>query len=184
MKYMKKLCATLTFASLVFSTGAFAADDTPTWEFSGASNASFTHTSVDKSPGSSNFVLETTADYFVLPALELGIDGSLNLNNSNGSTQDVLALLVGPVYNFLGPIPSAFFVGARAGISNLSGGGLGYTSFAFEAFVGKRFEIASHVSWAPEVGVLYTGSATIQNVIPVPSTTTFVVTPFRFSILF
>jgi hypothetical protein len=120
MKSMKMLCAALSLSALVISSVAMAADDTPTWEFSGSANASFSHTSVDQGSGSTYFKIGTTADYFVLPALEVGVDTLFNLGNSQGSTDNTLFAMVGPTYNFMGPVVSSFLVGKPMWASALS----------------------------------------------------------------
>jgi hypothetical protein len=159
----------------------------PTWEFSGNTSATWFHLFGESgSNATNNISAGTTADYFLIPALEVGLLGSFSDTFESGSPAYYqLVLAAGPTFNFLGEDPDhSFFIEARAGalLSNQ------YVStskcFYYLAGLGHRFELVHHVAWRPEVTFSGNLSSTNSSGVTYAASKALSVIPFQFSLSF
>jgi hypothetical protein len=194
------LVAFIAALTVISVNHAQAADDMPsaagpTYEVTGGSTASYSHTT-SAGQGSHSWNLATGVGYFFNNMYELGGTVAFNSLSGNGNTTKKFAITVGPTFNFFGTPENAFFVTLQAGVqltglgSTTDGNGNtinlpNFTQFAYLAGIGKRIEIVKHVTWTPEVtltGVLKNTDQASGSVDP--SSTSFNIIPFQFSVLF
>jgi hypothetical protein len=75
--------------------------------------------------------------------------------------------MAGIAYNFSNEAENAIYLGGRIGPQfreYSTGTGHGYTVFAYDVFLGKRFRLADRISWAPEVSFSgHTSGSTKDN---------------------
>ncbi len=130
------------------------------------------------------------ANYFVTPQLELGVNFEyFHYTNSEISGHSEIYLL-GPTYNFCEDAENSPFLGALVGEETTGAhttyAGTVYTNstaqFTYQLNAGKRFHVADHVSWAPEVSYTYTGEDLTPNY-TAHSVTDWKIIPLRFSVL-
>ena len=88
---------------------------------------------------------------------------------------------VGPTFNFSADTANAFYSGVSVGGRWSTKGSRSATGQSIlSAFIGKRFEIASHVTWAPQI--LFTKAGQADTGAPVPASTEWNFSAFRLSI--
>jgi hypothetical protein len=183
------LVAFVAVLAVVSVNHAQAADDmptaaTPTYEVTGSTAASYTHTT-SGGQGSHNWNVAGGVGYFFNSMYEL--DGTVGFTDTSalGNETRNFSVLVGPTFNFMGAPENAVFVTLNAGVS-LTGGGNNspnFAQFAYLAGVGKRIEIVKHVTWKPEL----TFNGTLSNTnsgIKQNASTGFAIIPLQFAFLF
>jgi len=201
MKALNRVIILLTvFAVFSFVNRAQAADDvttttgqTPTWEWTGNTAASYTHTTTSGN-GSHSWNLGFGGNYFFNNMYELGAtvafsdqSGILAGFSIPGVEIRTLSLLVGPTFNFMGSPENACFLTTQVGVLLTGNGNLAPNATQFDYFigVGRRVEIVKHVTWKPEIAFTGTAKNTDSATgIVTSSRTDLEVIPFQFSLLF
>ncbi len=117
--------------------------------------------------------------YFVTPQIEADLVAAYShISNDGGHS---LTFAVGPTFNFSENAEDSPFVGLQLGESMTTPHSNTYNQFVWSVFAGKRFRIASHVTWAPMIGFTKTGEASTGS--SVKASTDWNFTVFRFAIL-
>jgi hypothetical protein len=131
----------------------------PTFEINGQTNAAFLSQAFsDGSDSEPTLMLDVGLKYFQTNQWELG--GNIYFQ-SNTDTK-VFQTTVGPTYNFIPEVEHSFFLSAQIGLRNTKlPSSRTYTPFAYRFGFGKRFQIAEHVCWMPEL--VYTGRTAGTN---------------------
>ena len=121
-------------------------------------------------------------------AFEISLGAGFNsYEDSLSTTATSLFLAAGPILN-MSPddLEDSIYVGMRAGFARNHSGlyDLSFSSFAWQAFLGKRFRIVEHVCWAPEFDYYQRGDTVESDGTQVKGYHRWTVTPLRFSFLF
>jgi hypothetical protein len=181
MKNLITLFALIFVPSFFAISPAFSAEETPTWEFT--PSATVAGVDLRKTDGDSTTVttvsISVGAGYFVMPQLEADLTAAyIHISDNGGHT---LTFLVGPTYNFSSDISDSIYIGAGIGETMDTPSSTTYSHFTIKAFVGKRFAIASHVTWSPEFS--WTGIGDAQSGSGSKGSNEYAFTPIRLSIL-
>jgi hypothetical protein len=187
MRTLKLALVVLGLVGFV-SVNSARADEGYMWEWTGASTASFNHTWTGTGGGADSNLwnLGFGANYFLSPAWEIGLTGAFNEASSGGVSTRMAQLLVGPTYNFMGNAANSCFVQAQVGFNFYGDGPVlpNFTTFGWNAGIGKRMEIATHVTWKPEIELNGNLKNTDSNTGFVKaSSTQLAIVPFQFSVL-
>jgi hypothetical protein len=161
--------------------------ESPSWEFSGSTSATWFHLFGNSGSNATNTIsVGTTADYFLIPALEVGLLAAFSDTFVSGSPASYqLILAAGPTFNFLGEDPDhSFFIEARAGAQLTNQYVSTSTCFYYLAGLGHRFELVHHVAWRPEVTFSGNLSSTNSSGLTYPASKLLSVIPFQFSLSF
>lgn len=180
----------MVFAPLLLISGlARASEAAPsdvTWALTGSSNLTFVTTSYSDQGTSNRFTAEVGAGWFLTQTWELGGEALFeNSSSSDSSAETITRLTVGPSIDFGGSPADAFVLAAHLGFQIYTSpkSSNTYTTFAYLVGLSKRFALANHVSWAPEVTMIGHTSAS-QGRFDYPAALSFAFVPFRITVLF
>lgn len=174
------------------------AGDTAQWEVSGASYITLASTSNGTLPGAQSpnpsqrsINLGTDVDYYFATHFSADLLINASLLSSASQTTTLLNPMVGASFNFLGNPTRAAFVQVALGLERTSNGAAfpNTTQFSYLVGVGKRFELATHLAYKPQVAIQYLGATTATDSssgLPysVASSTIFSLVPVQFCFLF
>ena len=202
---MKKSFLFALVASVMFANSSFAVDNA-SWEITGGlgsggvgstTTGTVSSLAIGKSNGAQNstsvFDLTAGVGYFVMPNLEIMLNGAIDVAHvGGGDSSNAYSFLIGPSFNLLGDVPDALVITPQIGIlhasdSNgaVSAGGAG---MQYAVTVGKRFKLFDHVSYFPAISYVRSFGFDVKsdNVGEgrVDGTSNFVFTPLQFSIWF
>lgn len=129
------------------------------WELSGGTTFGLDITTQSGQDSTKTWAFISKAGYYVAPQIQVGADVTYyNYGQSNVSGH-YFVFLLGPTFDFTADPANAPY--AFAGIGQASAGAT-YTSgsysstlslnqFAYAVGIGKRFRLADHVTWAPQI---------------------------------
>jgi hypothetical protein len=107
MKIPQVLALLGVLVAFIVVKPVLAADDAPTWEWTGNSAASYTHLNY-AGQGAHGWNVGFGGNYFLNNALEVGSKVNFSDTSAFGYETRTLGITVGPTFNFLGTPENAF----------------------------------------------------------------------------
>ncbi|MBS1964189.1 MAG: outer membrane beta-barrel protein [Bdellovibrionales bacterium] len=161
------------------------------WELSGGTTFGLDITTQSGQDSTKTWVFTSKAGYYVAPQIQVGADVTYYNYDQSSISGHYFAFLLGPTFDFTADAENAPY--AFAGIGEASAGATytsgSYTStlslnqFAYAIGIGKRFRLADHVTWAPQIRYLALDSAN-DGSLSVRASHDWDFLVFRFSVLF